>query len=253
MEVGTMTRRTLTQLLVLVLGTIGVAFWVPTSAASGATPVAQVDVLSPGREQQFDNFSGEVRARCDPGFEFQELSFHGVQGSNVQDWTTSAPGFTCTGYWQRIKYSSGPGFVAGQAATVTARLTVISSTTGDPADQAVDTGSVWVRPATAIVFRNWPTLKPDGTAVVHLKARCDRPWVEPELIVTLTQDNHSSQMIPSMTCTSGFKWFDLRTPAADGLFHKGPARVDGSLIVLDPNSFDPVAATQIFREVGIVS
>jgi hypothetical protein len=253
MEVGTLSRRTLAQLLALVLGAIGVAIWVPTPAASGATPVAQVDVLSPGREQQFDNFSGEVRALCSPGYEFQELSFHGVQGSNAQDWTTSAPGFKCNGTWQRISYSSGPGFVAGQNATVTARLTVISSATGDPAPQAVDTASIWVRPATAITFLHWPTIKPDGTAVVHLRARCDRPWVEPELIVTLTQDNHSSQMIPSMTCTSGNKYFDLRTPASDGRFHKGPARVDGSLIVLDPNSFDPVAATQIFRMVQIVS
>lgn len=249
-----MSRRALAKLFALVMVAVGAAIWVPAPAASGATPVASVEVLQDGREQQFDNFSGAVRAKCNPGYEFQELSFNGVQGSNNQDWSTSAPGFTCNGNWQRISYSSGPGFVAGRSATVTARLTVISTATGDPAPQAVDTGEVWVRRATFISVGNNPTLKPDGTVVVHLQARCDRPWVEPDFSVGINQDNHFRSLPATITCTGALQKFNLRSKPSDGAFHTGAATVDASLEVHDPQSFDPVAATQIFgKPVRIVS
>lgn len=248
-----MTRRSLANFFALVVAAVGAVVWLPAPTASGATPVASVEVLQDGREQQFDNFSGFVRAKCSPGYEFNDLEFNGIQGSTNQDWSTSAPGFTCNGNWQRISYASGPGFVAGKAATVTARMTVTSTATGDPAPQAADTGQVWVRRATFISVGNNPTLKPDGTVVVHLQARCDRPWVEPDFSVGINQDNRFTSLPATITCTGAMQKFNLRSKPSDGRFHTGAAVVDASLIVHDPESFDPVAATQLSKTVRIVS
>ncbi len=126
---------------------------------------------------------------------------------------------------------------------VSARLTVVDEVTGDPAPQAVDTGDVRVRPATAIRLDRRPTLVGGGVVVVHLRARCDRPWVESELGVSVSQSGGSVSTeghLPTGTleCDDTFHRLEVRT-APNPEIRPGPAVVSAQLSVLDPLSFDP--------------
>lgn len=239
----------LSRVCAVVLLGLGTAL-MPLQAPATET-VAAVSVDYIGRQGQGGVILARLNARCVPGYVLQDIVVEFSQGDLTAS-TVIVSGVPCDGAWHKVRFSSPEGFEPG-AAHAFARMTVISAATGDPAPQAVDDQPMWVRAAVALSLPKAASLTPRGNVWITVYARCDRPWVESELVLELSQGTQSATVItPTNTVPCDEKWraFSFK---ADGVapFQRGPATLFGSLCVLDPVSFDPVACTQPNRTIWL--
>jgi hypothetical protein len=232
-----------------------------TSEASAELPDASVQIVKRAAEGPRGTIMARVRLRCAPGFEFADLVLDFSQG-DVTTPSTSAtppPGFECDGRGHRQNVTSLEAFEAG-AATMTARLSVTDVETGDPGRQAVDTERIWVRAAAAVRLRKVARLHSDGSVTVVVRTRCDRPWVEPSLVVSLTQYRPDGTGIgatgvapqDALTCDNRWHRLKLRADPAEGAFRRGAVEAQAFLDILTPVDFDPVTQAQHLRTLRVV-
>lgn len=226
----------------------------PARAGAAVVPAAEVQVSPRAREGQGGTIRASLLARCATPYTFQELSVEFSQGGFTAP-SMQLRAVACDGQWHGVAVTSQEGFDPGHA-SLSARMTVIDDVTGDPARQAVDTQAIWVRPAARVVISNAHLLS-NGAVVIRLRARCDRPWVESSLTLSLTQgvgENGvgASPRFPSggVVCDEVWHAVDLRTRKHSG-FRRAPARMDATLTVFDPLSFDPVSQASAGRSVLI--
>jgi hypothetical protein len=237
----------------------GMLVGVPAAAhgASGAAayprPVAQVHVDGQAYEGARGTILAGLRARCAPGYRVEELVLQFSQGEVTTPPQLGQP-FPCDGRWHRQRPSSLEAFGPGRA-VLTARLTVVRTSTGTPAPPAVDTRSIYVRPAAKVVLPRTAHLAADGSLSFVVRARCDQPWVLQEFLVAATQgefpDVASGSALLDLPCDGVVHRVPVRLAPTDPAFARGPLRVDAALTLLDPESFDPVTQATATRTVRV--
>lgn len=213
-------------------------------AVSATIPPASVNISALAHQGPHNTILASMHARCASGFTFRELSFEFVQGTLDTTGTVSTP-VPCDGVFHTVKVQSLEGYRPGTA-HMNARFTVVNSATG-ATRQALASKDICVRPAAQLVIGTVGYLKPNGGAVIRVKATCDRPWVEPDLTIDVSQGGVSAQGTGAglgLVCDGA--WHLLRVPAtpSTGRFVHGAVSVNGFLTVFDPQSFDPVAQAQ---------
>ena len=126
---------------------------------------------------------------------------------------------------------------------VTALLTVLNRF-GHPLPQGRDAADVVLRPAAEVEIGSPVKLGRDGGVSVPVRVRCQRPWVDAELSLSVAQNGGT--LVGSAAGDFGIvcdaAWHSLRVrvvPAADP-FRVGRAQVDASITVYEPESLDPV-------------
>jgi hypothetical protein len=238
----------------LVLGALaGPARPAAASPAIHREAVADVHVASQAYEGPRGTILADVRGRCAPGHEVVELVLDFSQGDVT---TPSLLGrtFPCDGHWHSQRVTSLEAFEAGRA-MLTARLTVVDVATGDPAPQAVETRSIYVRPAAKVVFPVVAHLLADGVVRIVVRARCDAPWVLQDFHVSLTQGEFptvaSADAYLDLTCDGTVRRTTLRLASSPVPFHRGRLLASGSITLLDPEQFDPVTQVTATRSVRL--
>lgn len=221
------------------------------ATAQAVDPAAAVRVETHAREGQGGTILGHLVARCSPGHVFQELTFEVTQNGFTSPGQQLGP-IGCDGAWHRLAFTSFDGFDPGRA-VISARLTVIDGQSGDPAPQAVDSAAVWVRPAAKVTLPSGARVS-HGAVALWVNARCDRPWVEPDLAVSVGQGQVGATGVVTrgqLTCDGRWHLLRLRAAPVTGAFHRGRVDVLAYLTVYDPESFDPVAQASASRSVAV--
>lgn len=239
--------------LTLLLGAVASAVDPPRATASSAAPPAGVHISARAYEGPRGTINSDLRARCAPGFEFSELVLDWRQGDVTTPSLQGRP-FPCDGRWHWQRVSSLEAFDAGPA-TLTARLTVVDSATGDPAPQAVQTKTIYVRPAAKIVLPRVAHLRADGSVRLTVWARCDAPWVLAEYHVGLVQGEFptigSAGAYLDLACDGALHPATVSLRSEGAPFHRGAIRAEGSISLLDPEQFDPVTQVTTTRKVWL--
>lgn len=237
----------------LVLGLVAAFFH--AAPASAAIPDASVHIHRQAFEGQNGTILASYKTRCAPGFEFAEAVIDFSQGSVSTPSTFGQP-IPCDGKWHEQKTTSLEAFQPG-AATMAIRMSVIRTDSGDPGKQAFESAPIFVRAAAASVIPASATLLANHVVKVVVQARCDKPWVLQEFGITATQDEFPNQKSASQysqtypVCDGKLHPRTFLLKADPGNFHKGKLRVDTSITVLDPQSFDPVAQANQSRTVTV--
>ena len=243
-----MSARGVLATLVLTLLAVVLAPVAPVSA--GTLPDASVRVADVAREGPRDTIIATVWGRCAPGFEFQDLEVEFLQDGLSRPPSFGQP-FPCDGEWHRqTVWSLEADFHPGRA-TVTARLSVTDAETGDPGQQAVVTKDIWVRAAAAIRLPATATLTPHRLIRLTVAARCDRPWVLSDFLISATQDGNFGGVRREIPCDGDFHRRTVWLRSGGTPFHRGTALVDASVSLLDPEFFDPVTTATASRSVTV--
>lgn len=225
----------------VVLGAL-IALLPAPRASAGEGMAADVQISRFAYEGPRGTILADLRLRCAPGYEFAELALDFSQGGVTTPSLLGQP-VPCDGRWHDQRVSSLEAFEAGWA-TLTARLTVVDAVTGEPAPEAVATRAIYVRPAAAIVLPRTVHLLPGGQVRLTVRARCDVPWVLQDFSVTLTQGEFpaiaSADAYLDLTCDGALHSTTVLLGPSTVPFQEGPARIDASITLLDPEQFDPV-------------
>lgn len=195
---------------------------------------------------QFSEMAVRLWVRCRSPWVVQELvidvSQAGAFGSFTGDF-----GIVCDGTWHEIRTSvstPGGGPFAPGLTTVTATLNVIHPVTGHPAPQTEDSVTVFVHGQAEVKISRNVRLGQGDAMLVSVFVRCERPWVEPELIVGVSQDEGTNFGSTSgdfgIACDDRWHRIDVQVQGSAARFHRGLTQVDASFGVLDPIDFDPV-------------
>jgi hypothetical protein len=185
--------RTLRSFLVVVLLAVGSIHG--SVAAAAATAGGQVEVGSVAKVGRFGTAIVTVRATCRDAV-VADLVIDVEQGTRSGT-LTGTQGLTCDGRWHRLRPEvsarlvdpavDGP-FEPGPA-RVDARLSLLDPETFDPLPQAFDSEIVTLLAPVEVRIGWQVKLNAGGSASVPVKARCQRPWVEPGLSVEVSQSD----------------------------------------------------------------
>lgn len=245
-------------LLALFLGLLQTALVAERSDGSAGAPsssrgVAQVQVDARAYEGPRGTILASLRGRCAPGFEVVELALDFAQGELTTPTLLGRP-FPCDGRWHRQRVTSLEAFQPGPA-TLTARLTVVRRSTGEPVPPVVDHQRIHVRPAAAVVLPSSSRLRPDGAITMVVRARCDAPWVVQDFRVAATQGEvpnvASGGALLGLTCDGTMRRVAVRIEPDGAPFRRGDLLVDAEITLLDPEFFDPVTQARATRTVRV--
>ena len=244
-----------TGMLSIVVGVGLMVVVAPPQPAGGATtyagPVAELHIGAQAYEGQRGTILADLRGRCAPGYQVTELALVFSQGDLVTPSLLEQP-FPCDGRWHRQRVASLEAFSPGPA-VLTARVSVVPNG-GGQVRLVSTTTSIYVRPAAKIELPATVKLRPHGVVKVTFRARCDAPWVLQDLHLTATQGEFPSiagdDAYLDLTCDGTMHPFTVWLRSEPVAFHAGRLRLDGSITLLDPQEFDPVAqatATRVVR------
>jgi hypothetical protein len=239
--------RTLRSFLVVVLLAVGSIHG--SVAAAAATAGGQVEVGSFAKVGRFGTAIVTVRATCRDAV-VADLVIDVEQGTRSGT-LTGTQGLTCDGRWHRLRPEvsarlvdpavDGP-FEPGPA-RVDARLSLLDPETFDPLPQAFDSEIVTLLAPVEVRIGWQVKLNAGGSASVPVKARCQRPWVEPGLSVEVSQSDGTTGGSASgdfgLVCDAQWHAFRVRVIPSSP-FAVGTVHVLAYLTVYDPLSFDPV-------------
>jgi hypothetical protein len=223
--------------------------------ASAAVPDASVHIHRQAFEGQRGTILASYKTRCAPGFEFAEAAIDFSQGT-VSTPTTFGQSIPCDGRWHEQKTTSLEAFEPGPA-TMSVRLSVIRTDSGDPGKQGFESAPIFVRAAAASVIPATAKLLANHVVRLVLQARCDKPWLLQEFSINATQDEFPNQKnagVISETyppCDGQLHSRTFLLKADPGNFHKGKLRVDTSISLLDAVNFDPVTQANQTRMVAV--
>ena len=225
-----------------------------TAHAGGGRPAAQIDISPYAKELARGAMLVHLTARCAPGHVVQELVLDYAQGTVQVSWPATVD-LPCDGRWHRLRVTGPEAFEPGHA-DVSARLTILDQSTGDPAPQAVDSQRVWVEPAAKVKVGSHAKLRSDGSAVLSVWVRCDQPWIVQDLVVELRQGAMGGTAIRTdefFPCDDRWHHFLLEIAPSDPTtpFTRGPADVQALLSILDAEHFDPVTQARHLTTVRI--
>lgn len=232
---------------------VGVARPVDATGAHGPA-AARVQIARLAHEGPRGTILADLRAACRPGFVATELTVTFDQGEFTFTGLENVGAIVCDGRWHHVDVSGPEGFDTGEA-VLTARLTVTKVATG-ATRVAADRETVWVRPAAAVRSAHTLRIADDGTVRVRLLARCDAPWLATQISVQVTQGDVTGSAFRTddgfVTCDDGWHRVTLTVAPSAGQFHRGPARADASIDLLDPEFFDPVTQATSTTHVRLV-
>jgi hypothetical protein len=244
--------RAATAALAAIVG-IGLFAVLAPDRADASGPVAQVHVHAQAYEGPRGTILASLRGRCAPGYEVADLVLDFSQGAVTTPSVLGQP-FRCDGRWHEQRVTSLEAFEPGHA-TLTARLSVVRVSTGDPGPQAVDTQDLYVRPAAKVVLPRTVHLEPDGAITAVVRARCDTPWVLQDFLVEATQGDGVGapfgSTLADLVCDGKVRPVTVRIAPVAAPFHRGHLRLDGVISLLDPDSFDPVTSAGATRTVRV--
>jgi hypothetical protein len=241
--------------LVAGLAIAGGTVFVPMNGASAAeVPAASVRIHRLAFEGPRDSVLVDVSGRCAPGLEFGRLALR-VESPFPDVPPSLGQAFPCDGEWHRQRLSTAEGPYEPGAAIAHARLRV-DDANGDPVATATDAERIWIRAASnARIFDNG-RLHDDGSATVRLSARCDPPWINPDMFVGATQYRQDGTSVfagvsvQTLTCDGEYHFFRLRLDPPERNFRPGGLEVSVSITVYDEFG-DPVAQSDRTKVVTI--
>jgi hypothetical protein len=244
-------RRTLTFFFAVALSCASPQAVQAVPVAAGATADPHFDVrISP---QAFEGPRGTIlaslRAVCDPGLVVDELRVQFSQGDVITPSELVSP-IECDGEWHRKRLTSLEAFEPGPA-TLTALLSVWNASTGEPEGDVFVEQQIFVRPAARIWLPKYAELKRYGGVALTVWARCDRPWVLSDFLVSGLQGGRAAQASLDTPCDGTVRAFPVRLRSSAGPFTRGAMQVDGALSLLDPEFFDPVTTATATRTVWV--
>ena len=127
-----------------------------------------------------------------------------------------------------------------------ASLDVLDPIDFDPVETGTDLVTVWVNAAADVKIARHARVEADGTLLLPVWARCQRPWVVAGLSVNVSQESGSGGSASGefgLVCDG--RWHRVEVP-----IEPSPGPFLGDLVahaffdVLDPISFDPVDQAQ---------
>jgi hypothetical protein len=222
-------------------------------------PQVAVRIAKPVRLGQGDAILVGVWARCDRPWVAQELTVSVSQdeGTNVGS-TSGSFGFSCDDRWHRIEaavFSAAGDFHAGRT-QVDAAMSVLDPIDFDPVATATDSDTVWVAPAAAVKIGARASLDAQGSLVLPLWVKCQRPWLVQDLAVDAAQESGTGGSVSGdfgIVCDARWDRVEVTIVPVPGPFQPGTAEVHAFFTVLDPDSFDPVAQGQDTATVDVVA
>ncbi|WP_395690611.1 hypothetical protein [Nocardioides sp.] len=216
--------------------------------AGSSSPVAAVHVHAQAYEGPRGTILAGLRGRCAPGYRVDELRLDFVQGEVTTPSVLGQP-FPCDQRWHELRVSSLEAFQPGPAA-LTATVTVVRTGSGDRA-QVADARAIYVRPAAQVLLARVAHLGADGALTVPAQARCDAPWVLQDLLASATQGDGvgapSGYALADLVCDGRLHPVTFTITSVSAPYVRGWVRLDASLTLLDPDSFDPVTQATATR------
>ena len=117
----------------------------------------------------------------------------------------------------------------------------------DPVEQATDSVTVWVNAAADVKIARHARVEADGTLLLPVWARCQRPWVVADLSVDVGQEETGAGGSASgefgLVCDGRWHRVEVAIEPSPGPF-VGEFVAHAFFTVLDPISFDPVDQAQ---------
>lgn len=222
---------------------------VPAVAGTSADPLFDVRISPQAFEGPRGTILASLRGICAPGLEVDELRVQFSQGDVITPSELVSP-FECDGEWHRKRLTSLEAFEPGPA-TLTALLSVRNASTGEPEGEVFVEQQIFVRPAARIWLPKYAELKRYGVVALTVWARCDRPWVLSDFLVSGTQAGRFAQASLDTPCDGTVRAFPVRLRSSAGPFTRGAMQVDAALSLLDPEFFDPVTTATATRTVWV--
>jgi hypothetical protein len=229
-----------TVFAVALVGALGVG-----APAEAATAPARVTIGPSATVGRFDTAVLNIWTACRDKAIVAELTVAVTQG-DVTGSRSDDFGIVCDGAFHRIQVElfSGTGdpYVAGLV-HVDALLTVLDPDSTDPLPQGRDSADVTLQPAVAVKIGGPVHLNKDGSAGVPARTKCQRPWVDANLDVVLSQNTVggiTSIVDGPVSCDARWHTVRVRVTPSGGALELGSVHVDVFFTVHDPQSFDPV-------------
>jgi hypothetical protein len=214
------------------------------SATVTLLPAVEVAIGQEGAVGRFESVSIPVLYRCQRPWIVSGLDVNVTQGG-VSGTAFRETGLVCNARWHHVSVgvSTGSGGSFGRGfADVNVSITVQDPESFDPVDQARTSKHLWIAPAARIVVVS-AVLKPDGSVVVTLSARCQRPWLLSFWTASVSQNDGfvsgSTSGTSGVVCNQRAQTIVARVTGNEP-FVPGSAVVSGGLFVQDPVDFDPV-------------
>jgi len=242
-----------TSLIALLGAVASVAAVVAAPPASAAVPPASVRVVGPGAIGRFDDQAVvPLQERCRVGWQARNIVVTVTQGT-VTGTLTQAAGIPCDGTWHDVRLSvsssTGEEFAPGDS-RVSAKLTAHNPSGGLNRTASASSYLKLLEQAEIELGTMAVRMGSGGVPRVPVRFRCQVPWVVSELGVTVSQNDGAltrsaflhGDTDSRLICDG--EWHRIVVyvgrPIDEEYFFYGPARVDLTLDVQDPVSFDPV-------------
>ena len=210
----------------------------------------EVNVSRDVRLGQGDAMLVKVYVRCERPWVPQPLTVEVSQDDGFTFGSTSgAFGIVCDDRWHAVEmqvFPSGERFHRGMT-RVDASLEVLDPIDFDPVEQGTDSVTVWVNAAADVKIARHARVEADGTLLLPVWARCQRPWVVAGLSVDVGQEETGAGGSASgefgLGCDGHWHRVEVAIEPSPGPF-LGEFVAHAFFDVLDPISFDPVDQAQ---------
>lgn len=238
---------------ILVAAVIFVGVLVGLPGAALASIEGQVEIGGFAKVGRFGTAIVTLRATCTEGATPKlDISVVQPQGTHTATGTsTGSEGLVCDGRTHRLQPEVDPRLVDPNVdaefqpgpANVRVRLTLRDPNTGDVVRRAFDSRTVNLLPPVEVRIGFQVKLNAGGSASVPVLTRCQRPWVEPDLVVEVTQFAGTVAGTAAgdfgIVCDAQWHRFRVRVVPSSP-FVVGQVHVLAFFDVLDPIDFDPV-------------